>query len=167
MERTLPPFSRRAILFGLATVPFGLSGRRAGADMPAVHSRGMPAVHSRGGFALGGIDPVSYFTETGPVPGQAEHALIWHGAHWLFASSANRDRFEMAPRQLSPRFGCYCAQAMSEGELASGDPEAFMLHEGRLYIAHDRAARDLWRADPAGHVARAEAYWPDILSTVG
>ena len=45
------------------------------------------------GIAIGGYDPVAYFTEGHPVAGSANFELRWSGATWRFASAASRARF--------------------------------------------------------------------------
>jgi len=122
-----------------------------------------PPVHAIGGFALGGHDVVAYFTEGRPVPGDRRHALKWRGAVWLFASPETLLAFEMNPRAYAPRFGGYCAWALSEGKLASGDPAAFAIRDNRLYVAHSPEFLARWLDDPEGRIDAARARWPAIL----
>jgi hypothetical protein len=122
-----------------------------------------PETFQTGGIAIGGTDPVAYFTEAAPVTGTAEHALIWRGAEWRFASAANRAAFEADPGGYAPAFGGYCAWAASRGYLAPTIPEAWDIHEGRLYLNASRLARTLWRRDIPGNIAKGEANWPGIL----
>jgi len=67
----------------------------------------VPAVYAQDGLALGGVDPVAYFTVGAPVAGDRAYGLMWRGAMWRFVSAANRDRFEMDPVGHAPRYGCY------------------------------------------------------------
>ena len=53
-------------------------------------------------LAIGGYDPVAYFTDNKAVPGRAEHELVWDGARWRFATAAHRDLFARDPRALCP-----------------------------------------------------------------
>ena len=122
-----------------------------------------PPVAAVGGVAAGGYDVVAYFTQGEPVPGDPAHALKWRGAVWLFASAESQLAFEMNPRAYAPRFGGYCAFALSQGRLALADPAAFAIHEGRLYLAHSPAVLDRWRADPARFIDAARAEWPAVL----
>jgi hypothetical protein len=117
------------------------------------------SVFARDGVAIGGADAVAYAREGVHVAGQADHALRWHGAVWLFSSLANRDAFEMNPRGFAPRFGGYCAYTLSQGALADSDPQVFVLHDGGLYLMRDRESRDLWLRDPARHAAEARHHW--------
>lgn len=145
--------SRRAVLVAAALMP--LFARTA--------AGGERSVYAPGGLAIGGVDPVAYFTSSGPVMGAPENALKWRGAVWRFVSVENRIAFEGAPRRYAPRFGGYCAMALAEGALLASVPEAWTIHHGRLYLNASLAERVRWRSDIAGNVARAEANWPKVL----
>ena len=79
------------------------------------------------------------------------------------ASAANRDTFAGAPETYAPRFGGYCAFAASRGYLAPTVPEAWTLHDGKLYLNASLRARELWLPDIDANIARGEANWPGIL----
>ncbi|SLN40918.1 hypothetical protein ROA7023_01608 [Roseisalinus antarcticus] len=89
--------------------------------------------------------------------------LIWRGAEWRFASAQARTAFEMAPERLAPAFGGYCAYAASRGYLAPTIPEAWTVHDGRLYLNASLRARELWLQDIPGNIAKGMANWPAIL----
>lgn len=122
-----------------------------------------PEVFQSMGIALGGTDPVAYFTDKKPVAGSLMHALHWHGAKWAFASAANLRAFEADPMRFAPRFGGYCAYAASKGYLADTIPEAWTVYEDRLYLNASLRARELWLRDIPGHIRSAEGNWPGIL----
>lgn len=123
-----------------------------------------PMVYARRGVAIGGYDPVAYFTESRPVKGRSAHKVMWKGAVWYFASAGNREIFETDPRRYAPQFGGYCAYAVSNGYTAKTDPEAWRIHEGRLYLNYSKAVRQLWLSDVPGHIRRANANWPGVLA---
>lgn len=150
-----PMENRRTCLAGLAALPFSALAARVGAQAAEIHAPDR--------IAVGGMDVVSYFAPQGPVRGQAAHALVWRGAEWRFASAVAREAFEMEPVAYAPCFGGYCAWSMSQGVLASGDPLAWSVFEGRLYLTHDAAALQRWMADPAALRAMADAHWPQVL----
>ena len=102
------------------------------------------AVYAPDGVAISGYDPVAYFTENRPVKGSPEHAATHDGAAFWFASAANRDRFTADPRRFAPQYGGYCAYGLSEGYKATTEPDAFTVHEDRLYLNYSRDVRDLW-----------------------
>lgn len=131
--------------------------------LPRAARAAEPPVFRHDGLALGGTDPVAYFRRGAPVPGGAAHSLDWMGARWTFASAANRDAFASAPETYAPAFGGYCAFAASRGYLAPSIPEAWHIHDGRLYLNATLRARELWLAELPGVIAAGEANWPAIL----
>jgi YHS domain-containing protein len=118
---------------------------------------------SRGQPALGGHDAVAYFTESKAVRGSAEFEVEWSGARWRFASAASRDAFLKEPEKYAPQFGGYCAWAVSQGYTASGDPEAWTVVDGKLYINYSRSVRRSWERDATGNIRKGEANWPGVL----
>ncbi len=115
--------------------------------------------------AIGGYDPVGYFTESRPVPGSAAFTFRWNGATWRFASAGSRARFEANPAAYAPAFGGYCAWAISQNYIAPGDPLVWRIVDGRLYLNFNRRAQLLWETDLAGAIARGNANWPNVLTT--
>lgn len=113
------------------------------------------------GFAVGGFDPVSYFTPLGPQPGRDGVELIWGGLAWRFAGPANRAAFEHDPQVYAPRIGGYDPTAAAEGRLVAGAPILFLVSEGRLYLFRNDHARARFLADPT-IAAKAEARWPEL-----
>lgn len=122
-------------------------------------------VFADGGIAIRGTDPVSYFDDAMPVAGRAAYALMWDGAIWHFASAANRERFEMDPTAYAPRYGGYCAFAMAQGYIASSVPDAWTIHDGRLYLNFSLSVRDRWSRNIPGNIEKADLHWPAILET--
>ena len=122
-----------------------------------------PYVNASGGLAIEGIDPVAYFTEGGPRPGSADHTLMWEGAEWRFVSAENMALFEADPKAYAPQYGGYCAYAVSQGYTAPIDPEAWTIHEDKLYLNFSRRVRRIWERDIPGHIASANANWPTVL----
>ncbi|WP_380053154.1 YHS domain-containing (seleno)protein [Falsihalocynthiibacter sp. SS001] len=147
-------FSRRKILAYGAALPWVATAARAGTDY----------VYNNGGVAISGYDPVAYFTEGKPVQGAMENALKWEGAMWVFASMANQETFMSNPHKYAPKYGGYCAYAVSQGAVAPTDPEAWTVHDGRLYLNYNTSVRDLWRQDIPGNVTLADGNWPKVLA---
>lgn len=113
--------------------------------------------------AIRGYDPVAYFTEGRPVEGKSAHRLEWMGATWSFASAGNRAAFEADPHRYAPRYGGYCAWAVSRGYTASIVPEAWRIVDGALYLNYSLSVRAQWEKDVPGNVARADVHWPRLL----
>ena len=136
----------------------GLPAAASAAPAPAVNA-------TEAGLAIGGYDPVAYFTEGRPVAGSADFELRWNGATWRFASEESRSRFQSDPDRFAPRFGGYCAWAVSQNYIASGDPLVWRIVEGRLYLNFNARAKMLWEADLDAAIARGNANWPSVLET--
>ncbi len=143
---------RRALLFALALGSFA-----------AAAWAGSPVNKSYfGGVAIEGYDAVAYFEENRPVEGKKEFSYDWKGATWRFASAARRDLFAAAPEKYAPQYGGYCAWAVSQGYTAGIDPEAWKIHEGKLYLNYDREVQAKWSKDIPGNIARANENWPGL-----
>lgn len=114
-------------------------------------------------LAVGGVDPVAYFTEGRPVKGDRQFTLKHQGAEWRFASAANRDAFAAAPEKYAPQYGGYCAWAVSQGYTASGDPQYWKIVDGKLYLNYDADVQKKWERDIPGFIVKADHNWPAVL----
>ena len=114
-------------------------------------------------LAVGGYDPVAYFTEGQPLEGSGDFELEWNGATWRFASQANLEAFKAEPEAYAPQYGGYCAWAVAQGYTASTVPEAWHITDGKLYLNYSLGVRDTWRQDIPGHIAKADGNWPKVL----
>ncbi len=123
-----------------------------------------PPVFSRRGLAIRGYDPVAYFDEAKPVKGKRSIEAEWNGATWRFASTGNRDRFNADPQAYAPQYGGYCAWAVSNNYTASTDPDAWTIHDGRLYLNYSLGVQRTWSQDVPGNIARGDANWPGVLN---
>ena len=115
------------------------------------------------GVAVGGYDAVSYFSDGGPKQGSEQFSTDWKGAKWRFSSGKNLAAFKAAPEKYAPQYGGYCAYAVSKGATAKGDPSAWTLVDGKLYLNYSKVVRSIWRQDIPGNVAKASANWPRVL----
>lgn len=139
------------------------------AALPAVSLFATPAlaakasVYATDGVAINGYDPVAYFSERKPVEGSPAFTSVWDGATLRFASAGNKALFDADPESYAPKYGGYCAYAVSQGYTATTDPRAWTVHEGRLYLNYSRTVRLLWSRDIPGNVALGDANWPNVL----
>lgn len=123
-----------------------------------------PAVNAdRNGVAIEGYDPVAYFTMGKPVKGNEDYSATWMGARWRFASAGHRDLFEKDPERYAPRYGGYCAYGVANNYLVDIDPEAWTIHEDRLYLNFSLSVRDLWKEDIPRHIRMADINWPVLI----
>lgn len=123
-----------------------------------------PDVYNNDGIAVDGSDVVAYFTEGGPVVGDAAITHDYMGVTWRFSSEANRDTFAADPEAYAPQYGGYCAFAVSQGYTASTVPEAWSIVEDKLYLNFSTSVRRRWARDIPGHIAAADANWPGVLA---
>jgi len=115
------------------------------------------------GVAIKGYDPVAYFTDGRPVKGNKEFQYKWNGAKWWFASKEHRDLFKSNPSRYAPRYGGYCAYAVSQGKTADIDPDAWNIVSGKLYLNLNKDVQELWSKDIPGYIRKADRNWPRIL----
>ena len=115
------------------------------------------------GTAVGGYDPVAYFTDGKPVAGRADITHQWKGATWRFSSEKNRETFKANPEKYAPQYGGYCAWAVSQGYTAKGDPNYWKIVDGKLYLNYDAGVQKNWEKNIPGHIASANKNWPKVL----
>ena len=116
------------------------------------------------GGAIRGYDPVAYHTEGKPVKGKRAHRVEWKEATWSFASAENKALFEGDPEKYAPRYGGYCAWAVSNGYTASIDPDAWSIVDGKLYLNYSLGVRTQWSQDIPGNIAKGDVNWPQLLA---
>jgi YHS domain-containing protein len=122
-----------------------------------------PIYRYSGGLALKGYDPVAYFNEGKPVAGSDVFTHEWNGATWHFANEANRDSFVRQPEMYAPQYGGYCAWAVGHGYTAKGDPEAWKIVDGKLYLNYSQDVKAKWEQDIPGYIGKADQNWPRFL----
>ena len=116
------------------------------------------------GVAIKGYDPVAFYKDGKPVKGSDKYEYKWKDAKWRFASAENRDLFKANPENYAPRYGGYCAWAVSQGSTAGVDPKnAWKIVEGKLYLNYNVDIQEKWAADIPGNIKKADANWPGVL----
>jgi len=130
----------------------------AQADSPPVHT----GLLSR--IAVGGYDPVAYFTDGRPVRGSAQHRITHQGYEYRFATAANLAAFRASPSRYTPQYGGYCAWAVAQGYTAAGNPQNWRIVDGRLYLNYNDEIQRRWEADIPGFIRTGNANWPSVLS---
>jgi YHS domain-containing protein len=117
------------------------------------------------GVALDGYDPVTYFTDGQPKQGDPKIEATFNGALYHFVSQDNRATFEKDPTKYAPAYGGFCGYAASIGKVRPADPLIWSIVNGQLIVQNTKAAEELWSKDIAGNKARADKYWPLLVST--
>lgn len=114
------------------------------------------------GVGAGGYDVVSYFSGT-PLAGSQDITSQWEGATWRFANVQNKAAFDADPARYAPQYGGYCAYAVAKGSTAKGDPEAWSVVDGKLYLNLSQSIRATWQQDIPANIAAGNANWPKVL----
>ncbi len=110
---------------------------------------------------LEGVDVVAYQTMGMQAYGQAKFQSTYQGVTHRFTSAAHKALFDAEPHKYLPAYGGLCASGMVYGIPRLGDPGAWRLIDGRLYLFEDRAAREAFELDVARHRPLADRYWQD------
>lgn len=114
------------------------------------------------GLAIKGFDAVAYFAAGAAAKGDPKYEFAWNGAKWLFSNTENLERFRRNPEAYAPQFGGYCSYAVSKGYTADGDPEAWKLVDGKLYLNYSTDVRTLWEKDEAANIENGINNWSDF-----
>lgn len=121
---------------------------------------------SAGGAPLAahGVDLVALVTEGNPVEGFAAHSATYDGASYYFTSAENREAFEANPEAYLPQHGGFCSYGVSVGKKFDGDPDQYLLADGKLYLFLNAATRAKFREDVSGTAKTADDQWVNIKS---
>lgn len=115
-------------------------------------------------IAIGGYDPVSYFTQAAPVKGGVQHTATYKNAIYQFSSEANRDAFKANPEKYAPQFGGFCAFGVTMERKFDTDPLAYKIVDGKLYLNLNSKVQQRWLADTSGMIDTADKNWGGIKS---
>lgn len=114
------------------------------------------------GLAIGGVDPVAYFTDARPMPGLAGVESSAAGAVWRFRNEGNRLSFLARPDVYSPQFGGYDPVGVAHGVAFSGNPQVWLIVGQRLYLFGREDNRDAFAAAPQRFLPDAAQHWPTV-----
>jgi YHS domain-containing protein len=109
--------------------------------------------------AIDGYDPVSYFTNDQAEQGSPDIIAEWNGALWHFTSDAHRELFIADPEKYAPQYGGFCALGMAHGGDVPTNPEAWTIHNGKLYLNMIEEVTVTWRYNPDRLIERANLKW--------
>ena len=84
----------------------------------------------------------------------------WNGATWRFQSLDSRDRFKANPNQYAPQYGGYCAWAVSNNYTADGDPEAWKIIDGKLYLNYNKDVQKKWAPEAVKRISDGDRNGP-------
>ena len=155
MKTATPDLKALAAALVIA-LPASLAGHPALAAKAAVYTAPFTQL------ALEGYDPVSYFGGA-PAKGDAKFTTTHKGVQYRFASAQNLARFLASPDAYLPQYGGYCAWAVAGDYTAKGDPLAWKIVNGKLYLNYDLKVQKRWAADIPGNIAKGDHNWPQVL----
>jgi YHS domain-containing protein len=153
----------RAFLAALAGVALGLSAGLAVSDAAVTETI---VVDWHTGLAIGGYDPVAYFTDGKQMPGSADLELRYGGVIWRFCNVGNRQAFAARPDVYMPQFGGYDPLGVVRGVAVAGKPTVWAIAGERLFLFYDQAQLETFVANSDRLFAEAERKWPTVLRTL-
>lgn len=145
-------------------VAFGYAADAKAGDVVVLTER--VVVNRNTGLAIGGYDPVAYFTDGAAVLGQAAYEASQGGAVWRFCNENNRRFFLANPDIYGPQFGGYDPVDLTNGNIVAGRPQIWLVAERRLYLFNREDNRNRFAADPARLIRQAADKWPALRDTL-
>ena len=118
------------------------------------------------GLAIGGYDPVAYFTDALAAAGLPDFEATASGAVWRFRNEGNRASFVAHPEIYGPQFGGYDPVDLGRGVTYAGNPRFWLVVGQRLYLFGREQNRDAFAADPARFLNDAASRWPALEQTL-
>jgi hypothetical protein len=118
------------------------------------------------GLAIGGFDPVAYFTDARPLLGRSGFELSEAGAIWRFRNEGNRAVFIADPDIYGPQFGGYDPVDVARGVVFAGNPRFWVISGQRLYLFGREKSRDAFTASPQRFLKEAARRWPELRETL-
>jgi YHS domain-containing protein len=112
---------------------------------------------------LKGHDPVAYFTVGKHTPGKPEIKADHDGVTYRFASDENRQLFVKSPEKYAPQYGGFCTNGIVYGIPWGGDPDAWHIIDGRLFIFGGTSSRKYFLMDQSRNLQLADQYWKDEI----
>ncbi len=112
-------------------------------------------------LALKGYDTVAYFTEGRPILGYPQFQHEWDGAVYRFASAKHLELFKGEPDRYLPQYNNWCAASVAKTDKVHGNPEWWLVVDGRLYLFGKPMGPGLMKADPAMKNL-ADENWPRV-----
>lgn len=113
-------------------------------------------------LVLKGYDPVAYFVDGRPTPGNPEFETVFDEARYRFVSAENMRLFKADPDKYAPRFNGACAGGLSMGMKIEANPRIWRIVDGKLYVfASPKVLVEMDR-DPHRLIAKANENWKTL-----
>lgn len=118
------------------------------------------------GLAIGGYDPVAYFTQHRPALGSGDFELSYGGVVWRFCNSGNRAAFAERPDVYEPQYGGYDPVSVARGLAVAGKPNLWVIFGERLFLFYNEEQRQAFLSDTARFIAESERKWPSVMNSL-
>ncbi len=116
-------------------------------------------------LAVHGADPVALLNDGTSVAGSSKYHATHEGAAYYFTSEANQKIFEANPAGYVPQHGGFCSFGVSVGKKFNGDPDQFLVHDGKLFLFLNGDTRAAFLKDVVGTAVTADTQWGTIEHT--
>jgi YHS domain-containing protein len=113
-------------------------------------------------LALGGYDPVSYFSVGHPDKGLPEFTATFDDATYYFTNAEHRALFVANPEQYAPQFQGFCTIDLSRGLKTEPDPEAWSIVDGKLYVFGKKRGPGVFAQDSSAILKNVAEKWPEL-----
>ena len=114
--------------------------------------------------AIRGYDPVAYFSQSEAKKGSDEFAYEWEGVVWYFVSEENLQAFQENPQKYAPQYGGFCAYAVVNGQVAVSDPNAWSIHNEKLYLNFNQQVKNIWLLNKEEYILNADRNWQERVA---
>jgi len=112
--------------------------------------------------ALKGYDPVAYFTDKRAMVGDPQYQFEWDGLVYRFTSAEHLALFKIDPDRYLPQYKNWCAASVAKGEKVYGNPEYWLVVDGRLYLFGSPIGPDRMSKDPTAMKNQADENWSNV-----
>ena len=118
-------------------------------------------------IAIGGYDPVAYFTESAAQKGSKNWRAEWENGIYYFASAENKETFLANPQKYAAQYGGWCAYAMAQGYVAEVDPvSGWSIRKDKLYLNWSATVKGWWSLRASSFIKSADKNWPRVQSAL-
>ena len=111
------------------------------------------------GMGIKGYDPVALLDNGTLVKGEEGVHFTYLGARYHFLNMDNKVAFVINKDRYIPRYGGWCAFAVSKGQTADIDPQTFSVYKDKLYFNANMDVKALWEAALETNISIADTNW--------
>ena len=115
-------------------------------------------------IALGGYDPVAFFTDGKAVHGNPSISATNDGATYIFASEEHKTLFESEADKYVPQHGGFCSYGVSVGALFPVDIDTWQIVDGKLYLNLNPDILKTFNMDQENNIEKANENWPKLVA---